>query len=383
MDGLLFAFLWMSTSLFLMPYVLNATMHTNELTELGHNYQLASHLFVVMQERSDGGSDLIEVKDLTTKIDSQYASQIVEIDRLETIEPNYLLEHLQYYYLNFLTGENIELPTDTEEKHYDAIIDHFVSPNYDKEITVGEVTDLAKNIYTLDWFKTNILENKEEYVLNEESKIYELKDGSDKETANKYLKNKLYNATSHLYYSDFYQDINRTLIIADLLRFIPTYVISFALVYLLFPMIFKNGETLGKITLQIGMVNKLGYKVTKPQVLLRFLFFFLEITFSTFILGMMNWTMLATLGIGVAALMIATLISKDNRSLHDYIAGTMVIDVKKSVFFKDAKEEASVEEGIENDLKKYSSGQIIDAHVIQVGSTVIDEDLKKDLDKNK
>ena len=60
MDGALFAFMWLSISLFIMPLILNATMHTNDLTALGHNYQLASHLFVVMQERDDGGSDPLE-----------------------------------------------------------------------------------------------------------------------------------------------------------------------------------------------------------------------------------------------------------------------------------------------------------------------------------
>ncbi len=383
MDGLLFVVLWLSTAVFLMPLFTNPVFHKTEIYNEGRNYQLATHLYIVMQQNDSGGSDLIEVKDYTTKIDSSKNSKIVQLNKFTDIDSNYFVSHLQYYYLNFLTGEGIELPIDTSEYHYEMEKDHFVSPHYNETIKVDDNEYLPKDIYTLDWFKENILENKEEFILNEETKIYQIKEGVDKTKAVNFIKDKIIAACSDFYYSDFYKTINRNLTLIQLFEFIPTYIFFFALIYLLFPMIFKNGETLGKLTFSLGLVNKNGYKVTRPQILLRFLFFFLEITLGTFLLGILDIRSLATLGIVITALLIATLVNKKNRSLHDFVAGTMVVDLKESIFFKNANEEAEYEENIAKDIEKYSNGKIVDAHIIQVGSKIVDEDIKKELDKDK
>lgn len=378
MDGLFFAVSFLSISFFVMPHVLNWTMNYSGIKAILTRYQHASHLYIVMQENDKGKSDYIEVKDWTTKLDSSRTYITIQLDELNIVEPNYLLSHLQYYYTNFLTGKNIELPSDTQDYHFEPEKDYFVSPEYQNEITVDGVSYKQSEYYTNDFFKEKILENKEEYKLNEETGLFEYT-GVDVDASKKYLKSKIYDARKHLYYSDFHVSYNRTLIIGDLIRYIPPYIIMFCIVYLLFPMIFKNGQTLGKITFSIGLVNKNGYKVTRPQILLRFLFFFMEITLFTFIVGFLNWASIATLGVGVTGLLIATLISKENRSLHDYVAGTMVCDIKKSVFFKNIDEEEQYVADVNKHVEDFHSKKVVDAHVIQVGSKVIESE--EDIDK--
>ena len=387
MDGLLFVSLWFGLSFMAMPYVLDWTMGYSSLVNLGNHYKLASHLQILVQGDSVGDEIVvkyIDVKDYTEKVDMSLDTSIEPIDSLKDVSAHFLVSHIQYYYCNFLTGQNIELPNDTEDHHYDALEDQYVNPNYDKEMTLGNLTGLPKDIYTLDWFKSYVLDDDERFVLNTETNYFEVKEDLTEESKTeviKFLKEETETALADLYYKDFYSEINTKIKIGDLLKFIPTYLFSFGLVYFLFPLIFKNGETLGKLSMHLCLVNKNGYKVTRPLVLLRQLFFFFEITFITFVLGFLNWAMLVTLGIGLTALLVGTLISKQNRSLHDFIAGSMVVDAKESIFFKDAKEENKYENEMNENLAKYSSGAIVDAHVIQYKGEVLDKKDKENLDK--
>ena len=262
MDGLLFVSLWFGLSFMAMPYILNWTMGYSSLVDLGNHYKLASHLQILVQGYSDGGETIvkyIDVKDYTEDVDPSLDTSIEPIDSLTNVSLNFVVSHVQYYYCNFLTGQNIELPNDTEDHHYDAITDQYVNPNYDKEITIGEITGLPKDIYTVDWFKGNILEDDPRFVLNSETNYFEVIDGLSEEDT-KELKTFLYNETEaalkDLYYRDFYNEINTKIKVGDLLKFIPTYLFSFGIVYFLFPLSFKNGETLGKLTMRICLVNK-------------------------------------------------------------------------------------------------------------------------------
>ena len=105
------------------------------------------------------------------------------------------------------------------------------------------------------------------------------------------------------------------------------------------------------------------------------------LAFTAFIVGI-GLTSLATLGIGILILLIATLISKDKRAPHDYAAMTIVIDEQKSVWFDSAEEEIKYADELEAKMAKYKNTKIIDKKVIQVGSTIIDEDVKKEFEES-
>ena len=115
------------------------------------------------------------------------------------------------------------------------------------------------------------------------------------------------------------------------------------LAYFVMPIIFKNGKTVGKLVMGIGLVNKLGYDVTIPQLIMRF-FFPLVVVLGLLIVGGSAFA----IGAGLFVLVSYTLVifTKEHKAIHDYLAGTVAIDTKRSVWFKNASEEAKYTEKI-------------------------------------
>ena len=115
------------------------------------------------------------------------------------------------------------------------------------------------------------------------------------------------------------------------------------LAYFVMPIIFKNGKTVGKLVMGIGLVNKLGYDVTIPQLIMRF-FFLLVVVLGLLIVGGSAFA----IGAGLFVLVSYTLVifTKEHKAIHDYLAGTVAIDTKRSVWFKNASEEAKYTEKI-------------------------------------
>ena len=77
----------------------------------------------------------------------------------------------------------------------------------------------------------------------------------------------------------------------------------------------------------------------------------------------------------------ATLISKRNRSPHDYAALTVVIDARTSVWFDDAKSEQSHVDEFNDNLSSYKEYKEINKNVIQVGGEIIDPTIKKEVEE--
>ena len=106
--------------------------------------------------------------------------------------------------------------------------------------------------------------------------------------------------------------------------------VALLIFYLLIPMLFKDGKTLGKQVFGLALVNKLGYKVSKLQIFVRFLAFAIIEVFGSV------YTVMGTILISYTIM----IFGKKNMSIHDYLASTRVIDAKHSVWFKNADEAA-------------------------------------------
>jgi hypothetical protein len=65
------------------------------------------------------------------------------------------------------------------------------------------------------------------------------------------------------------------------------------------PLIFKNGETLGKKVLHLAFINTEGYAVQKKQIVLRQLFLFIMTGMCCFMIGRIGVGSLAILGLGM------------------------------------------------------------------------------------
>lgn len=382
-DGALFVFIWLLLSMLVMTPIMNSSMHYDSNMVLGYQYQAASHLYVIRQaiDTDSGEQQIIEVKDYSEKLDANKTSELMPINEYAYFDSNYLLAHLQYFYCNYLTGKNIELPNNTSSKTYDPFSDNFVAPNYNSLITLlDETTGIPSEHYTSDWFYVNRLDSSDMYQWNYEQNVFQIKDGVDAQTSLTFLKNKVALAQKDLYYQDFYVSLNNSIKASQLIIILVPFVIDLGLLYFLVPLLTKDGETLGKLMTHLALVNKNGYKVTKPQILLRSLFFSLEISLFTFIVGI-GFTSIATLCLGVLILAIIALVNKDHRTLHDFIAGTTVVDAKKSTWFKNASEEERYKENLDNQMEKYRSKSIEKKGIIQVGSTIVDEDIKNEINE--
>ena len=382
LDGLVAIFLWLFLAMIVMTPIANSAFGYSSNMNLGYQYQIASHLYVYQQQDDNGDISIVEVKDMSEKVDANKESQISSLTKQTNLEPSYLLSHLYYYYSSFLTGENVELPNPTSSKTYDMVEDHFVSPDYLDNVADTQLK--PAEYYTVKWFNNEILSVKDkgaDYFDNaDENILATIKEGVDNDKAVAYLNSLINNAQGDLYYRDYYVRINNTIKWNQVFIIVPPYIFVMGILYLLIPMLSKNGETIGKKFCHLAVISKDGYSAKKRQILFRFFVFFGEITLSLFIVGV-NFTSIATLGVGVFILLMATLISKSHRAPHDYAALTLEIDVQKSVWFDSAEIEQRHSDELEAKMERYKSTKVENKNIIQIGGKIIDEDLKKQVEE--
>ena len=159
---------------------------------------------------------------------------------------------------------------------------------------------------------------------------------------------------------------------------IPSFVLSYSIFFIAIPLIFKNGETLGKKTFNIGFVTKDGYNVKKRQIVFRQLLLFLYVGLFTFIIGFEITTCVATLCLGVSIYFITTAISKTKRSFVDYFSYTYLIDTRNSVWFNTPEEQAQKEKQIEENVSKLKIDKEPLKNILQIGGEIVDEEAKKE-----
>lgn len=385
-DGFVIIFLWLVLQLFVCTPIANSTMnYENNILQI-YEYRAYSHLYVYVQVEDDV-DHIIQVKDYSEKINADLEGRYVSVQSLDFDNCEDYLGYVQYYYLNYLAGVNVDVPNDIEGKTYDEV--DFMSPLHNKEIILEDGSSvLPKDYYTVEWYNINILEIGEDYSMFEyvtdsygnilTNEIGVLKENSNIDDSIIFAKQAIYDANSNLFYSPFYSQINEALKGAQLFIYLTPFFPIMAIFYILVPMLYKNGETLGKKVLSLCLVNKKGYQVSKAQIFLRQFTFVLEISLFLFIIGV-GMTSFATLGVGLFILLMIALVSKNTRTIHDFAAATIVIDAKKSLWHKNANKEQQFSDKLDENLAKYKKEPTIGKNVIQVGDQIIEENLN-DLD---
>src|SRR5574344_511261 len=352
LDGLVAIFLWLFLAMIVMTPIANAGLGYSANMNLGYQYQIASHLYVYQQQDDNGDISIVEVKDMTEKIDANKESQISSLTK------------------------------QTSSKTYDMVEDHFVSPDYLDNVVDTQLKPVE--YYTVKWFNNEILSVSDkgaEYFDNtDENVLAAIKEGVDADKAITFLNSLISNAQGDLYYRDYYVKINNTIKLNQVFIIIPPYISVMGILYLLIPMLSKNGETIGKKFCHLAVISKDGYSAKKRQILFRFFVFFVEISLSLFAIGV-NFTSIATLGVGVFILLMATLISKSHRAPHDYAALTLEIDAQKSVWFDSPEIEQRHIDELKAKMERYKSSKVENKNIIQIGGKIIDEDLKKQVEE--
>ena len=389
MDGLFAVFMFFLLVTYVTTPIANkASKYQQHVMDI-YQQEIASHLYLLLQQNDNGDYVTVEVKDYVTKLENNSYKRIHDIYDIAQVSTDDYIRHLNYYYTVYLTGDvsRVELP---KEGSYDPIADGFVSPTYNIEID-GK---LPKDIYTARYFNTTIMglspqgeENQSEYYaypLKEGNPDYEglpvVKEGVDADKVKEDIRKRVYIATKQLYESDYIASRQSEIRSIQLWTEIPVYVFVVGIVYVMFPLIFKNGETLGKLSLGVGIVSKNGYKAKKRQILFRSLVFLVEITFSLFIVGY-GLTSFATLGVGCVIMMAVAVFTKSHQAPHDLAAMTVVADLKKSVFFESASEENKYEKQVNQNIENLNKYEPENPNIIQVGGTIIDERYKPKKEK--
>lgn len=345
MDGALFAFTWLGLVALPMLAIADNAFDYSKKMALGQQYQVASHLYVYCQSNADGDMVPLEVKDFD-KLDADKQSQVITLYNYESDDYTFYLKRLYYYYHDYKVGRNIEMPGDK----FDPQQDHFEPP-----------TEYLISDYTNQQFSNDILDitNENTYFVIDTSidnyvESIKLKDSSEENYKNviKYLKQKSNKACEDFYYSSYYSNIMNNIKGIQLFMVLPPFAISYGIYFVMLPLLLKDGQTLGKKTLNIAVISTQNYTVKKRQILFRELILFVYIGLSTFVIGI-GLTSLATLGVGILLLFLATLISKEHRSPHDYAAMTKVVDVKHSTWFDSQEAENKANLAFDEKMQKY------------------------------
>ena len=261
--------------------------------------------------------------------------------KMEEDEP-FIINRLSYFYLSYLTGENIDT-------NYEASLDK------DDYIKVKGVSYLPKEYYNVQFFNEKILkinEQKEDQQFfkyqqtdghDDDSKIAVLDEAYIEEVTsggvttkkvkgvNELVKlfNNIYNDAIKVFYAQksivkATNDINQINSILMLVSTLPSFLIFFILLPLLDPF----GRTIGKRLFAIAVVSDKGYLVKKWQLLLRSIPI-LGATIYVCLINSLYFQFLLPLLLVLISAGIA-IFSPRRRALHDLMAATTAIKADKS-----------------------------------------------------
>lgn len=293
--------------------------------------------------------DHIHYAQLAKKDDANQYVALSDNDLLSFEEDNALIiNRLSYFYLSYLTGENISANLEP-------------SLHYQDRIEVDGVEYAKKDYYTVAFFNTEILKIGEEnsYFVYQET-------GENIDTTKVGVVDDYYIETADsdagpivrikrdvnllLYLKEIYQDAivlfyNQPSIIqaTNYVNFVNSILMlcagipSFAIFYLLLPLTSKNYRTIGKHIFKLTIVNDDGYKAKKWRIALRNFPLFGTLIYVAVINSIYFQFLLPLL---LLMLSVGILVFNTRRkALHDWMAGTVVIDAKLPIkIYEDAEQ---------------------------------------------
>lgn len=134
--------------------------------------------------------------------------------------------------------------------------------------------------------------------------------------------------------------LNLSLLITSVGIFIAVLLWEFVL-----PMIFGNGQTLGKKIFSLCLMRVDGVKVNNVQVFARALLgkYAIEIMIPVAIFLMLFWGTIGLFGtlflIGLLIVQVVCIaVTRTNSAIHDLLAGTVVVDVSSQMIFESTEE---------------------------------------------
>lgn len=345
-DGALFAFLFVFFLTLVFSKIADKAFDYSQKGAQGLTHEINSHLYVTAERDEDGKLVKKEISDLTS---DQF--EVVTLEELGEEDCSVYHEAVKYYYLNYKTG-NVDVSTLPEG----ADKADYVLPGYEK---------LPENQYTEAWFNEKIASFPTDKTELENYRNLALEAGQD------------------LAQTEFFKDLKKDLNKIQIFIMVLSLTCSYSIIFFMFPLIFKNGQTIGKKMFGICFVTKDGYDIKRRQIVFRQLIIFVSVLLGAFCIGIELITSAVTLCAGVAIYFVAVAISKTNKSYADYLAYTYLIEAKTSVWFHDAEEEERIESEYSEKVEKINKNREKNENVIQIGSEIVDENIKKEVELSK
>lgn len=289
---------------------------------------------------------------------------------------SYSNDYLAYFFVNYAKENNqnnnlFSLATnETYISHYKTLLKNYSKgaewKYYEGEDTLPSLEmDYAYTLYRYVIFQeggqTGL--NAYNFLISQYQGIFE------------YAENILFNSSRYqnvyMQYKEYYASCSK---IVSLFSFI-SYVVTFALCYLLPTLLFKEGQSIGQFAFKAAVINKDGLEVSKGKILLRnlvsFFSFFPIMLFSCYFAGGLNsgwmYPLFSINGAGISlfnitvilfAVSIAniffTLIRKDRRSLTELASSTIVIDKR---YYQDHR--SLVEKEVEEKKEEEATRNVI------------------------
>ena len=297
----------------------------------------------------------VESSHLAKSTDGNYYSYTSDDYYSQDEEGNYtIIKALSYFYLNYLTNSNID------EGEVGSL-------DFNQEVEPGIV---QKDYYTVSWFNENILklpkagetsdvdyfvyqkdgENDDYTKVGTVNPTYIAKVEKDGETTYKVEMSKemetfTYNAYKEainiLYGQKFFKAWTNSIDLASSLITLFSRLFMVLIMFVLLPLVLKDGKTLGKLLFKMSLSKKDDTPIKKWQVLPRAAFFILIPVAMFFITN-------AYINIGIIMVLLIASIStmaltKKKTALHDLIAGTIVVD---DYYKKKLQEQKELEESM-------------------------------------
>ena len=292
-------------------YEKNEALHEEQLksklyTKFGFNIVRLSEISALGMVVSD--EELADPLSFYTRLDNEEGT-IVASDV-------YYDASIRYFYNNYLTFN--------ESTYYNA--DTALTKNYDRDILLftGEESDfiVSKTMHEVETSTNGEVEVNTFYT-------FEYKEGASKEDINRFWEAQYYVAVNdNLSNMRPYFTIKLAITNAIRLMIAISYLIGGLMFHLLVPLLSKDGQSIGKITTKIAVVNKEGYRVKPWQIVVRFLITdIFEVIASMYLYF-----------IPLLLTMAVVTLSRQQRSIHDFIASTRVINFSNSYIFKDEEE---------------------------------------------
>ena len=270
-------------------------------------------------------------------------------DLLKVDEDNaFIINRLSYFYLSYMTGNNIDTGYEP-------------SLNKDDSLIIDDVSYIQKDYYNVTFFNEKVLLLKEDSVgakyfkyqetdgVKDENKVaiidsqYIEEVMSDSGMIKRLVKNsdllsflnEIYQNAIQVFYkqkaiADANKITDRTNIILMFVATIP----SFAILYLLIPLLNLFGKSIGKYIFHLALVDDKGYLIKKWRILLRSLPI-LGVTIYVCLINSLYYQLIVVLLLLLISLGVVVFTPK-RKALHDLMSGTTLIKAdKETIIYPD------------------------------------------------